>query len=62
MCTCRIECEEVRLADGSTVFVCVTCETYAETADGRLVAMADRRLTRRSPARARQKARRVATR
>jgi hypothetical protein len=62
MCTCRIECEEISLADGSTVFVCVTCETWAETSDGRLVAMATRRVARRPPGRARRKARRLATR
>ena len=47
ICTCRIECEEVRLADGSAVFVCVTCESYAETHDGRLVAMQEQHLGRR---------------
>jgi hypothetical protein len=48
ICTCRIECEEIRLADGSTVFVCVACDSYAETLDGRLAVMEERRLTRRS--------------
>jgi hypothetical protein len=55
MCTCRIECEEIKLADGSSVIVCVTCETYAERLDGRLAVMEERHLTRRRP-RARQAA------
>lgn len=47
ICTCRLQCEEIGLADGSTVFVCVACDAYAETPEGRLVAMADKRLPRR---------------
>ena len=61
ICTCRIECEEIRLADGSTVFVCVTCDSYAETLDGRLAVMEVKRLARRRP-KARQKSQRAASR
>ncbi len=55
ICVCRIECEEITLADGSTVIVCVECDSYAETADGRLAIMEHRHLTRRKP-KARQSA------
>ena len=49
ICTCRIECEEIRLADGSSVFVCVECASYAETLEGRLVTMEEKRLRRPTP-------------
>ena len=49
ICTCRIECEEIKLADGSTVFVCVECDAYAETFEGRLVTMEEKQLRRGTP-------------
>ena len=43
----RIECEEITLADGSTVFVCVTCETWAEAHHARPLTMMRKPLARR---------------
>lgn len=62
ICTCRIECEEIRLADGSAVFVCVTCDSYAETLEGRLVVMEERRLTQRRSKTRKTTSRRTASR
>jgi hypothetical protein len=47
VCNCRLECEQIELADGTSLLLCVGCETYAERADhrGRLVRFEDGPLT-----------------
>jgi hypothetical protein len=53
-CACRIECERIELADGSTLLMCVGCETYAEGSSyrGRLVRLDDTPLPRSRRAKA----------
>jgi hypothetical protein len=49
ICSCRLECEEIELADGNTVYACVECASYAEHYEARLAVMEEKPLTRRRP-------------